>query len=361
LTIAPGELADTATLTGTPNTANCVPFVTTRVTSGTTGQAEHYQVDCWFDTTTTVKVERDTFPAPSSTVVVEVAVVEFDPARVRVQSGAWEVLSGEVGTQDLTGDPFDLTKTFLVFHSYQNSQHGFWYHHLWRGKFNTSSQLIFERSTSGNGTANGHYYVVEALSGDFTVQPSDIQITGTSNTDTSLDSIDEGATFLTGSWMLNGTTGNKNRDATVDIALTGPTTITAQRDGATGTIDWHGFAVTMLDGTTVQRETFTQSAATTPDDRTIPTPVSPTRSMAIMAGNNASTCGGSFPGVVAADVLDAHVSLVLQDSGAGGGNFDEVRVEHGISGGEADNDISWEVVQWAAGAPPGSVRRMLVR
>jgi hypothetical protein len=37
-----------------------------------------------------------------------------------------------------------------------------------------------------------------------------------------------------------------------------------------------------------------------------------------------------------------------------------LRIEHSINGGEADNDISWEVVEWGTGGAPPVTRRVMV-
>lgn len=336
--------------------ANCVPFVTRRVTSGTDRSVENYQVDAYFATSPDrVVAERD---STVGEITVEVAVVEFDSTRCTVQSGTWQMASATASDTYTIPSAVDLANTFLVFHSYQDSTSSANYDtHLFRGRITGETTITLDRGVGG-GTADGRWYVIESDSGDFTVETADIQLASVaSNTDTvTAASADLDEMFLIGSWKGpdgGGTTEDDNAIYTLNVTLT-ENTVTATRAGTTGTVDWSGFLVKMTDGTSVQRGTISAQGATASDPQTI-TSVTVADSIAIIAGSMGSTAGGSFPGSDTSDVHDAHVAL----SFSGSPTSTTLDVKHATGGNEADNDISWEVIEWGSGAA-GPARRVMV-
>lgn len=349
---------ETATLTKSQTIGNCVPFVTKRVTTTGASEVENYQVGAWFTSTDTLNVGRD---STSGAIEVEVSVVEFDGARCTVQSDTWNMSSSTTSDTYAIPSAVVLANSFLVFHGYQNSAAQNYYpSHLLRGRLTGVSEITLDRG-SADGTADGHWYVVESDSGDFTVETADVQLASVASALDTIAEIDPDTTMLIGSWMATSTAQGSNADNTVDATLTDGTTVTVQRESATGTIDWSGFAVEFTDGTTVQRATITgETGSPMPIDVTLATPVSLTMSTAIVAGNMGSTVTGSFPSTSSADMMDAQCQLTLRDSDAGG-DFDELRIQHDVTGGEADNDFSWEVIEWGTGGgEPPATRRVMV-
>jgi len=351
----------TDTLTGSQDIDNCVPFATRRVTNDNSlDELESIQTDVWFTSTDTLNIGRD---ETGMALEAEVSVVEFDDTLCNIYSGTFQ-LTASAGPDDLTvtksiGGTVDLSKSFLVFHSLQNSASGARFSsHCIRGRITSTTQVTFDRADA-SGTADGHWYVVECIGTDFAVTTSDIQlgVAATSNTDTV--SVDKDTTLLIGSWTTTSTNYNRNDYNTIDVSLDNDTTITAQRHAADGVIDWHGFAIDFADDTAVEHGTISGQGATAQQDVTLTTPVSSTRSTAVISGNMGTTTTGSFPGAADTDVPDAHVQLTLRDSDAGG-DFDQVRVRHDTGGGEANNDISWQVVEWGTGGSPPASRRVMV-
>ena len=206
---------------------------------------------------------------------------------------------------------------------------------------------------------DGHWYVVECIGSEFTVDTVDVQLSAAQTSNAGTVSVDKDTTLLIGSWKSSSTDDVNNSYNTIDATLTNDTTVTVQRAAADGVIDWHGFAIDFADGTTVEHGTTTQSSATALQDVTLTTPVSLTRSMAVISGCMGSTVTGSFAGTAQSDVLDCQVQLTLRDSDAGG-DFDELRIQHGTSGGEDDADISWCVVDFGEGGAAPAARRVMV-
>ena len=103
----------------------------------------------------------------------------------------------------------------------------------------------------------------------------------------------------------------------------------------------------MTDGTSVQRDRLTiGNQATT--NVTI-TEVDRARALPRLTGLSGYT-GASFPGPNASDVPAALLSAFLSSD-------TELRIEGSTEGNEASNDISWEVIEWAAAA---ATRRVMV-
>jgi hypothetical protein len=240
----------------------------------------------------------------------------------------------------------------LVNHSQQNSAATGWASHLFRSRITGTQELQFERGIS-DGTADGHWYLVESISGqDFTVEASDIQLsattTGSDTVSVSAGELDN--TFLLGSYMID-TAASATDYNTLDLTLS-TNSVDALRGVGTDVIDWSGFVVKMLDGTLVERgikSDWSQTASVTQSLTT----VTSTDAMAILPGSFGSTVGGSFTGNGNSDVPPAFVGLDFSDSTT-------VRLQHRVLASENLNDVSWEVVQWdTGGAPP--TRRVMVR
>ena len=137
-------------------------------------------------------------------------------------------------------------------------------------------------------------------------------------------------------------------------------TITVSRAQTVGVIDWHGQLVKFTDNTAVQRATLEQRASTASENLALATEVADDRSMAVVAGNMGSTVAGSFPGNQADEVWAAQVQLTLVDVAASAGKFDEVQFRHATDGGQASQDISYEVIEFGTGGSPPATRRVMV-
>jgi hypothetical protein len=353
--------SDTATLGKSQDIDNCVPFVTKRVTSGGTAEIENHQVDVWFSSTDTLNVQRDN---TSGAIEVEVTVVEFDGTRCQVISDAFQ-MSDVTGTASFTfpaSATVTVANSFLVFHSYQNSGLANYYSsHLLRGRITSTTQATIDRgqADSNSGTIDGHYFVVESTSGDFTVDTSDIQLSSTASGQDTGISVTQANTVMIGSHKTTGMSSSSDDGAhTIDATLTSGTRIDVLRASTNGTVDWHGQLIEFTDGTAVQRNTWNETTSDGDENFTLTTPVSstPQFSTAIVSGSMGSTTTGSFPD---SDVYPPQCQLTLVDSDTGG-DFDEIRIRHDTSGAPASNYISWEVIEWGTGAAGGTRRVMVV-
>lgn len=348
--------------------ANCVPFVNARVTTvGSSEEVSNFHCDVWFTSTAggTVHVERAT---ALGAIEVEVTVVEFDDTLCNIYSGAW-IIDGDdtISKQFAIGSTVTNSKAFLVFHGQCDNPGGNNYDAtLLRGRITDSAgdpggtHVALDRvyDITGN-DPEGHWFVVECVGTDFSVDAVDVQLGSSETSDTGTVSVNKANTLLIGSWKCSSSSHAENRRHTVDITLTSDTVVTAQRANADGTLDWHGFAIDFGTGTSVQHDTWNETSADGDEYITLGTPVSFARSMAVISGHGSTPCQGSFPGTVVADVPDAQVQLTLNDSDSGG-NFDRVHIQHDTTGGEASNDISFCVIEFEELAGGGGSRRVMV-
>jgi hypothetical protein len=342
----------TASLSGAHGD-DSIPFITTRVTTEAIPDSmmATYATTAFFSDTSTLRVERGTANAGGGQMTVEVTVIQFDPARVAVQSGVYDMGFGPSDTAALSPD-VTLANTFL-YHTFQGlgvSTDSRMY--LTQGRITDVDELTFNNDGTSVGIT-GHWFTADATAGgDFTVQPVEITVAAAASTGTdSLTSIAENKTFLLGSYRQNEFAGHANEDHTIDVDLTSDVLVSLQRAGTGGDINWSGFAVTMTDATMVQRDTLVQSSADVSETVEI---TAVTNGWVHMAGSAGSLTGGSFAGTAAEDVPDAFCAWDFVDS-------DTIQVTKFTGGGEADNDLSWEVIDWAIGAGQPPARRVMVR
>ena len=211
-----------------------------------------------------------------------------------------------------------------------------------RGYFSASDELTFEQSGTYGGTVTINWWVVESDQGDFTVDEVDITIADTSSSNTgTIGAVTTAQSFLAaGSWTVHTDASDDNEDATIDAVLTNTTTVTIQRDSTGGAIVYTGYVVEFADSGVgnVQRGTITGQGATASQSIDI-TAVNLDYSWVHTAGNNSYHSSGSFPGTGTSDNADSQCAWDFVDT-------DTIRVQHSTNGAEADNDISWEVIEF---------------
>jgi len=339
LTIDTSESSASSALTQGQVTANCLPFITSHVLApdDSVEYLSSYHVDAYFSGSN-IEVSRE-LASTSARVRVYVTVVEYDPDRVNVTQGTYTIADSSLSnTATISPALSDISNTFMVFHGTKAHSFDGWADYMTRGRITSTSQLTFDRGDSG-GLIEGYWYTAESTAGDFSVQSYDVTLTTTTQNETINPAVDPGTTFTVGSWYTNQTVQPyRNDTSTIDVDLTNSTTLGFTRKNAGYSVLWSGFLVEMNDGTFVQRGTIAGQGATVSEN--VDVDYFSSNAMLILPGNMGGGSGGSFPGQTAADLVDAHVSLSYADS-------DTITVSHSTDGGEADNDISWELVQWS--------------
>jgi hypothetical protein len=378
---ATGEPADVnqnvsamASLTGSPTTANCIPFVTTRVvvTGSSADEFAAYAARASFvaGSPNKIRVETTDTDLASREIVCEVTVVEFNPNEVNVYSAEAEFdeNSDEEIVTAAFGGNVDPSKSWLYFTYSTSSTTEWWRRHTIRGRITESvpvsgdwDELTFDALENQGGTAGDttvQWWVAEAINTAWTVDPVDIVIADLvdENTDT-FAAVGKAKTFILGSYMgSTSTEADANADNTIDVTLTdsgGDTwdTVTATRSGTEGEITWSGFVVELLGGENVYRGKLTTTAVSPdPADHTsIGATVTEVDSMIHTAGSCGNLGSGSHTGFESIEVADAFCTWTFFSP-------THIDCEHRTAGGESDGSVSWEVIEWEMGA----ARRVMV-
>ena len=112
------------------------------------------------------------------------------------------------------------------------------------------------------------------------------------------------------------------------------------------------FAIEFAGDENVQRGILNQTAATASENLNITAVADLDLAMPWLVGGTSFKNAG-FPGSGSSDNGDAQVAVTMVD-------IDTINFQHSISGGEASQFFSWEVVEWLVSAPSGQTHQMMV-
>lgn len=255
--IGAGETTDSANLTKSQTISKCVPFMTCKV-AGQLSEFDQILLDVEIEAGPIVTVTRTT---AGGTISVGVTVIEFG-TDATIQQGAFGMIATE-GSDTVNIDAVTESKAALITNYLTNGVgNTLWGPACVRGKFNTSSQLIFERDNS-TGAISGHWFVFECNGTEFSVQAITDHIIASEATEktTTIDAITMNKTFLISTFKTAGT----NDDAenyTHSVKLASSTTLYSQRGYAKNeTVDTHVFVISFSGTQIVQRGTFNYDSA----------------------------------------------------------------------------------------------------
>jgi hypothetical protein len=264
--IGAGETTDSADLTKSQTIAKCVPFLTCLIL-GQSSEFDRILLDVEVEAGPIVTVTRTT---AGGTISVGVTVVEFG-TDATIQSGAFAMANTE-GSDTVDIDAVTESKSVLVCNYRTNGVGNTkWGPACVRAKFNTSSQLIFERDDT-TGAIAGHWFVFECNGTEFSVQriAHVIAASATEKT-TTIDAITANKTFLISTFKTVGSNDDtENYSHSVKLAST--TTLYSQRGYAKNeSVDTHVFVISFSDSQIVQRGTFNYANDSTQETDTIST------------------------------------------------------------------------------------------
>ena len=192
--------------------------------------------DAWVDDnggTARLNVERQT---ASGAAVVRCFVVEFDSSAVTVQKGTWTFGNSLTATASITA--VTTTAAFIkAFGKCVAASTDDYEDHIFRYHFNSATEIGFQRtSTAGNGDPGGHWHVVEADGGEFTVEHVTHTAGGSSGAETvSITAVSALADAFLDFSHDNNEAADDIRDAVWNAWLSSTTQVTAHR-GNGGTI-----------------------------------------------------------------------------------------------------------------------------
>jgi hypothetical protein len=153
------------TLTKGQNPVNCVPFFSYRLDSGTTSSNYAYK-----SAMICSNGEFQAIKSGSGTEYYSIDIVEFNPTRVRIQTGRAIIMANGTSTTNITINAVDTSKAFIVFYYYSpNSGDINGTNHFIKVRFSSTTNVEFTRAGGTSGSFFGCWWVVESLDGAFTV------------------------------------------------------------------------------------------------------------------------------------------------------------------------------------------------
>ncbi|MGI9490494.1 MAG: hypothetical protein ACR2RF_32295 [Geminicoccaceae bacterium] len=334
----------TINLTKGQDETQCVPFYTAHFTqSATDSRITHNVAIDMIDNagTPAAAVKRQTTASSGGTLVVEVMVVEFESA-VTVQKGQTS-LTGLNATATITSVTQGNAFIAITQHA-QSTGSDDWNDALIQAKFNSNTQIQFDRRAAGLPDWEVYWYVVESNGTDFQTEyvTFDITANATTGTATLSNSVTLANAFLVCTYESSETSDDM-RDAIFNFALTASTTLTYYRNhgstpSATATV---GIWVVRSDsaGVNVQRFATDVGSASLTHNQTI-TSVDLDLTAIISSQNvgfgawppNSSTAGGDNDGYQQSIALTTATNVLL------------TRYVTGSSG--SNNNVRYEVVEF---------------
>ena len=302
------------------NSDNAVAFISTRASDG---RLRATAVDVVLNDDTIDITRSNT----TGTIEVVVAVVEFDPTRVKVQSGSF----GEEGAQSI--DAVDRTASFLTFAAQADRNDDDVDTRMISGHFSNDAAVTFGRAST-EGSMAGHFWVAEALDGGFSVQHYNGSISNTQMTFT-IAAVDPARTFLLYSNQSTEQGSNLSNGVT-SCRLSNATTVTCTRTGSGATLTNLHVQVVEVLAASVQRgmTTFTGTSNMRTESinavslATSMVNLGQTGSNGLCQNDKTSTNG--YPTVAIATELAAADEVALRRSSQADGTV----------------QCTWEVIQW---------------
>lgn len=265
-----GGLSQTLNLTKGQVVANCVPFITLEY-SADDSDAAAWHVDVYFPNSTQIRIERS---RALGNIAGYVAVVEFDPNRVKVQQGSFTCLDDAAGPQNTVvplAETIDSSKAAVVAHHRTSliDIDNWEDHSLQFGLSNTNFSAY---RSEGDATAlYGHYYVFESLTGNFSVQQVNLAFTGvdTFKSGTISNPVNVNKSFVvTGVYTTEPT--DNMYSSTFYAKLVNSTTVSAERIGTASYTTMRFFVVEFHDDTVVHHGDINFGSGNIQEDYFIP-------------------------------------------------------------------------------------------
>ena len=227
-------------LTKGQNIDNCVPFVSCRLDPGMAGTRYKILPEVWFEDPSLLYIWRST---DSGKMYYDIQVIEFNPAKVKVQQGKFNFTAASATAAI---EEVDLDRTFAITYYNANDTVSLNYTCLCETYFNSATQLKLERGASV-GWINAHFYVVEALNNEWAVQTIK-NSTSTASIDDEISPIDKSRAFIIVSSRSSDSTSYPQRASTVTSLQTKIRTRTT-RAAASNSIYWTAFIIEFTDHT----------------------------------------------------------------------------------------------------------------
>lgn len=354
LTLSTAETTKSQDLSKGQDWSQCVPWRSTCATvSAVLSNQSKRMVECEvYDNagTAAVRVTRDA--STNIALEVHVFVVEFN-SDIAIQKLPFTI-TGASSSDTVTCSAVDQSKAFAIAHARFSTDETALGKSAFKVLFTSNTQVRIERDfSSPSGEANGFIYVVEDTTDNhFTVQTVAGSHQALGDFDKSITAVDTGATMVLSSCALTQDgpdTFDGHYTARLLDADTVRFTIRGRINFGGSNRDMHAFVVEWIDGTTVQRGLLERTSNTTSgltnNDITLGVAVDEDFSIAHAVGNDLSGFTALQRAVSAQSGghVEGQTAVLFDNSGA------EVRLRFFNSTQSIQEDISWEVAQFAAG------------
>lgn len=275
--IAGGQTIVDYSLTKGQDYTNCVPFASWRQ-PGVNNDPREFLLNVIMSSGN-VRLQRNQTGVAIEAVVY---VVEFEPSKVKVQQGIWEIVSGAYTDTITLGDTVDKNSSAMVAYHRYNAGEVPGYFQCGR-YIKSNTQIEFQRWHNPATICLGHYYVFEALNGEFSVAHYDTGnfATGSTEYDLTISSVDTTRTFIIGSGMNSNTSWAMEENAYMVRLKTSTTIGFWKYSGTADASRWWVQAVECAnDAIFVQHRYIYLDPSTEYDEWTLPQPVDPATAIA---------------------------------------------------------------------------------
>jgi hypothetical protein len=327
-----------ANLTKGQDVDNCVPFIT-KLSVHARYQPDEWMTDVYFGTSPArVIVERTN---TGTTLGMIVYVVEFDPNKVRVQQKSFNIPdSGSIPqTVNVSLDNTIVTSKSANQTHYRMSSGTATEGRYWALKSTLSStQITFERYSSGGTTLAGHYYIFESLDGAFTTQAFLMDMgTGSTYDDQTISTIDMNKSWITPCSLYSNRNHAEAASQFMRVKFKNSSAVECDRQSHRNSyIQVRGHVVTHHDDTNVYHGQFDFTTDTGHTD-VLPAAVDDDYAAAIATFRDGMIRPDVYEGTDYRRVM-GRMNLVSPD-------YDDIvayRQDGGVAG-----DLRWQVVQFA--------------
>lgn len=195
--------------------------------------------DAWVDDnagTARLNAERDT-NSTSGAAILRCFIVEFDSTAVTVQKGTWTIGAATTATAAISA--VTETASFIKFFCSAagvgtDDYEDFTFHAV----FSSTTEITFTKMSSNGGTISGHWQVIEADGGEFTVEHASATASSNAETfSTAITAVVLADTFIAYSYATN-ESADDSRDGVWSSQLSSTVGVTGQ--SANGVSANHG-------------------------------------------------------------------------------------------------------------------------
>jgi len=253
--VAYSEKIVSVPLSKNQNISNCIPFVSMKSDYISVHDWDIILSDIYFEPSLReITIERSKIA--QNAIDFSVYIVEFDPTKIKIQQGSFNITEDEEISITII-DLVNRSRAFPLSYWYAANGDDGWDHAMVATNISSDNTITFQRG-QGTGTIVGHYYVIEALGYEFTVQSAELTLSGASINENINNNVDMSKSIVISSYYTNYNEWDA-RFGSCDVWLNDNNTIYAQRYGLASTTFVIAFVISFSGYQMVQRGSFSYS------------------------------------------------------------------------------------------------------